>query len=140
MGPALFGLLIGVTFVVPPKLVPEPAGSVVFWAASAALLLRGALICWRRTGLPFATAAAIHGAAFSVAMSTVALFGQPFPGLSPASWVFFTIGAAIGPIFLLIESRVHPAEWQAWARHMERQTVWDIVLARHIPNLRNLRT
>lgn len=47
-------------------------------------------------------------------------------------WGFFA-----GPLLFLIESRLHRAKWVQWKQYMERQTAWDILKGRHIPDLRN---
>jgi hypothetical protein len=67
---------------------------------------------------------------------TLAFMGQPFPNLAPASWVLSGCGSALGPLFLLIESRVNPERWAEWQRRMEDKTPWDILTGRHIPDLR----
>jgi hypothetical protein len=135
MAPVMFGALIGVTFAALSRLQP-PLGAIVFWGVATFLLVRHAVIGWRRMRLPFALAADLHAASISLALVILAIMGQPFPDLSPTSWVFFAIGASVSPILVLIESRVHAAEWRAWGRYMEQKTVWDIVAARHIPDLR----
>ena len=136
MASGLYGALLGVVMVVLTKVAPQPAGAVIFWSLICIQLAWLAMTCWRRTGLPFVTAAMINGSAVSAGLVVVALIGQPFPNLAPASWVLFGCEAAIGPVFLVIESRVNPEKWQLWARHMEHQTLWHVVAGRHIPDLR----
>jgi len=131
-----YGALLGVVIVVLTKLAPQPAGAIILWSLFCIQLAWGALICWRRTGLPFATAAMINGSVMSAGLVVLALIGQPFPNLAQASWVLFGCGAAVGPLFLLIESRVNPEKWRDWKRHMETKTVWHILTGRHIPDLR----
>ena len=97
----------------------------------------GAVTCWRRTGLPFASAALVTGAVMSLCLVVLAAMGHPFPDLAPESWVLFGGGCVSGPLFLLIESRVNRAKWKQWARYMEQKNVWDIVTGRHIPQMRN---
>jgi nucleoside recognition membrane protein YjiH len=136
MASALYGALLGVVWVVLTTFVPQPADAIIFWSLICIQLAWGALICWRRTGLPFATAAMIAGSVVSAGLVVVALIGQPFPNLALASWVLFGCVAAVGPLFLLIESRVNPEKWREWKRHMETTTLWEIVTGRHIPDLR----
>lgn len=119
MASALYGALLGVVWVVVTTFVPQPADAIIFWSLICIQLAWGALICWRRTGLPFATAAMIAGSVVSAGLVVVALIGQPFPNLALASWVLFGCVAAVGPLFLLIESRVNPEKWREWKRHME---------------------
>lgn len=94
------------------------------------------LACWRRTGLPFLTAALINGSVLSAGMVAVAVIGEPYPNLAPATWVLFGCGAAIGPLFLLIESRVNRERWREVGRHMEDKTIWHVLTGRHFPDLR----
>lgn len=137
MAPALYGVLLGIACLVISRLAPQPMGAVIFWGVVAIQLSLGARTCWRRTGLPFASAAMFHGAVMSLCLVVLALMGQPFPKLAAESWVFFGGGALVGPVFLLVESRVNRAKWAEWARHMEHRTVWDILTGRHIPHLRD---
>jgi hypothetical protein len=137
MAPGLYGALIGVASFVFTKLLPQPIGSVILWAFFCAQLSWGAAICWRRTGLPFVSAAMVTSAIMSRCLAVLAAMGHPFPTWPPESWVLYAGGAALGPLFLFIESRVNRAKWEQWAHHMERQTVWDIVIGRHIPELRD---
>jgi hypothetical protein len=109
----------------------------VYWGLLAVQLSWGAVTVWRRTGLPFATAALVSGAISSSCLVVLAALGHPFPDVPPASWVLLAGGMATGPLFLFIESRVNRARWHQWARHLERGTVWDIMRGRHIPDLRN---
>jgi hypothetical protein len=137
MAPALYGVLFGIAFFVFGRLVPQPMGAVILWSAIAIQLSLGAGICWRRTGLPFASVAMFHGSVMSVCLVVLALMGQPFPNLAPGSWVFFAGGALVGPVLFLVESRVNRVKWAEWGRYMEHKSVWDILTGRHIPDLRD---
>lgn len=136
MASGLYGALLGAVMFVLTTFAPQPSGAIIVWSLICVQLTWSALTCWRRTGLPFATAAMINGAVVSAGVVAVAFMGQPFPNLAPASWVFFGGGAAIGPVFLLIESRVNEPKWQEWRRQAEHQTLWHILTGRHIPELR----
>ncbi len=118
------------------RFVSQPAGAIIFWSLICIQLSWGALTCWRRTGLPFAAAAMINGAVMSAALVILALMGQPFANLAPTSWVLVGCEAAVGALFLFIESRVNRDKWTDWARHMEHRTPWHIITGRHIPDLR----
>ena len=137
MASALYGTLIGIALLVFTRLVPQPAGSVILWGFFSVHLSWVAVTCWRRTGLPFASAALVTGAVMSLCLVVLAAMGHSFPDLAPESWVLFAGGCVIGPLFLLIESRVNRAKWQQWARFMGQKNVWDIVIGRHIPQIRN---
>jgi hypothetical protein len=137
VAPALYGLFLGILFFGVDKFAPQPGGAIVLWTVFGAQLAWGARICWRRTGLPFATAAMLTGATISASLVLLAAMGHPFPNLEPSSWVFYGAGAALGVVFLFIESRVNRAKWQAWARHIRTTSARDVFTARHIPRLRD---
>ena len=88
-------------------------------------------------GLPFATMAMAIGAAMSAGLAVLAASGRIFPDLSRGLWIPVGIALALGPLFLLIESRANRAKWRQWVLSMERSNVWDILTARHIPKLRD---
>ena len=137
MAAGLYGGLIGIAFFVFTTLLPQPIGAVMLWAFFSVQLSCGAVICWRRTGLPFVSAALITGAIMSTCLGTLAALGHPYPEWPLESWVLFAGGTVLGPLFLFIESRVNRVKWRQWSHHMERQTVWDILTGRHIPELRD---
>jgi len=137
MASALYGILIGISFLVFTRVVPQPLGSIILWGFFSAQLPWGAAICWRRTGLAFVTAAMALGGAMSAGLLVLATTGRVFPSLLPESWVLLGAGLVMVPLFLLIESQVNRAKWKQWARYMESKNVWDIVTGRHIPQIRN---
>ena len=137
MAPALYGMIIGVAFFVFTRLLPQPLGSIVYWGLLSVQLAWGAVLTWRRTALPFATAGLVTGAATATSLVVLAAIGHPYPNEMPQSWLLLSGGFIVAPLFLLIESRVNPAKWKQWAQHMENKSAWDIVTGRHIPQLRN---
>jgi hypothetical protein len=137
MAATAYGFFIGIVFFVLSDLIAQPLGSLVFWSVVGIQLSWAAVTCWRRTGLPFATASMASGAVTSGCLVVLAAMGSPFPNLAPESWVFFAGATALGPLFLFIESRVNPSRWKQWAQHMERTKAWDMFTGRHIPQLRD---
>lgn len=136
-GAGLYGVLVGLVFVGFAGVAPQPTGSVLFWTVLAVQLAYGAAICWRRTGLPFATAAMTLGSAVSVWLALLATTGRVFPDLTVGEWFVAAIGIGVPPVLLLIESRVNRSRWQEWAHYMEHKSAWDIATGRHIPRLRH---
>ena len=134
---AQYGVLIGIASFMFTEVVPQPIGSVILWALFGVQLSWGATTCWRRTGLPFATAALITAAIMSTCVAVLAAIGFPYPAWPVELWVLYAGGAVLGPLFLFIESRVNRVKCRQWADHMERQTVWDIATGRHFPELRD---
>jgi hypothetical protein len=97
----------------------------------------GAVVCWRRTALPYATAAMAEGAMISALFAILGANGHVFPNIPAAYGVVVAIGLAAGPLLLWGESKKNPERWGAWKNHMERLTLWDILRGRHIPELRD---
>lgn len=134
-GSAVYGLVRGVGSVLLTRIAPQPIGSILWWGVLAGQLTWGAALCWRRTALPFATAAMAIGAATSAILTTLAVTGRVFPDLGRGWWVLVGLGFVAGPLCLLVESRLHRAKWLQWGRYMERKNAWDIFTGLHIPDL-----
>jgi hypothetical protein len=138
VGAALYGILIGTAFVALTRLAPQPNGSVVYWAFFTLQLSWGAVTCWRRTGLQCASAAMAVGGVISASLAALAATGRVFPDVPPAAWLLLGSGVVVVPGLLWLESRVNPVKWRRWARYMQqRNSLWDILTGRHIPQLRN---
>jgi hypothetical protein len=76
MASGLYGVLLGIVMVVLTTLAPQPAGAIIFWSLICIQLSWCAVICWRRTDLPFASAAMINGSVMSAGLVVLALMGQ----------------------------------------------------------------
>jgi hypothetical protein len=137
MAAAHYGLLLSVAIFVMTQLMPQPAGSVILFGFFAVQLSWGAVTCWRRTGLPFATAALVNAAVMSLCLVVLEASGHPFRALAPASWVLYVGGVITTALLIWIESRVNQPKWKEWSRLMEHKNVWDIVTGRHFPELRD---
>ena len=136
-GSSIYGFFLGVGALLFIRMAPQPFGSILWWGFFAGQLTWGAALCWRRTGLPFATAAMAEGAAASGMLAALAAAGHVFPDLPRGWWA--PVGAALlsGPLLLLTESRVHRAKWIQWRQYMEPKNAWDILVGRHIPESRD---
>lgn len=136
-GSAMYGLLLGAGFYVLTQAAPQPAGALTWWALLAAQLSWGTSVTWRRTRLPFATAAMALGAVGAALMVCATAVGYELTSL-PLAWAGPVYGLMVsGALCLLTESRAHPDDWQRWAGYMEHANALDILLGRHIPDLRN---
>lgn len=131
IGSAVYGGCLGFLVTAVNLFAPQPTGAVLLWAGFALQLAWGASVCWRRTRLPFATAAMAAGAVGSAGLSVLAAFDRVFPDAPIGLWLPFVLA---GPVFLLIEARVHPERWAAWKAYMEDKSAWDIFTGRHIPD------
>jgi hypothetical protein len=136
-GSAVYGFFLGVGAVLFIWTAPQPVGSILWWGFFAGQLTWGAALCWRRTGLPFATGAMAIAGATSGMLAALAAAGRVFPDLPRAWWPLVGAGLLLGPLLLLIESRLHRAKWIQWKRYMERKSAWEILMGRHIPELRD---
>ncbi len=138
-GSAAYGFFLGLGSLFFIGGAPQPAGSIIWWGFFALQLTWGSAVCWRRTGLPFATAAMAIGAVTSGLLTVLAAFGNVFPDLPFRWWVPVGFGLVSAPVCLFAESRVHRAKWNQCVDYMERKNAWDIFTVRHIPNLRSER-
>lgn len=134
-GSAVYGFFLGVGALLFIQLAPQPLGSILWWGGFATQLTWAAALCWRRTRLPFATAAMAIAAASSGMLTGLAIAGHVFPDLPQSWWAPVGGGLLSSPLLLLIESRVHRGKWLQWKRYMERKNAWDILRGRHIPEL-----
>lgn len=139
-GSAVIGLLFGVTYVACSYFAPQPAGAICWWGFFAVQLAWGAVLIWRRTGLPFATAAAAIAGATMAMVAGLAAAGHVFPSLPPIGWVLFVLGLVAGPVCYGIESRVNRSRWTRWTEYQKDKNAWDQLLWRHIPDLRDNQT
>ena len=111
---ALYGVLLMVVFELFAKF-PQPIGSITMWGLFAAQLTWVAVICWRRTGLLYATAAMAVGAGMFACLTLLAATGQRFPNLPLGWWIVVWCAAASGPILFFMESKKNEAQWREWA-------------------------
>lgn len=139
VGSVVYGIFLGVGAVLFIQVAPQPTGSILWWGFFAAQLAWASALCWRRTGLPLATAAMTIAAATSGVLAALAAAGHVFPDLPRIWWVPVGAGVLSAPLLLLVESRRHREKWMQWKEHMERKNAWDILLGRHIPELRDSR-
>ncbi|BCS33242.1 hypothetical protein TBR22_A24690 [Luteitalea sp. TBR-22] len=136
IGSLMYGCVIGLGFFLATKVAPQPTGSVIWWSALTIQLGIGARLCWRRTGLPFVTAAMAIAAASCALLATLAAAGMVYPDLPAAWWPLIGASMVASPSLALVESRVNRAKWDRWRVSSQRCSLWDILRGRHIPNLR----
>ena len=133
---AQYGLLLGI-----PVTLMMTVGRPGFKAGVLTLLalhmLLGAVTLWRRTALPYSTAADVLGCLTFLWMARNTLIaGEIVPPTVPSlAGALCTI--LLGTGMLWLESRVHPEAWAAWRDFMRDKSGWDIAMLRHIPNLRS---
>jgi len=138
MAGANYGVFLAFAILVFRILVPQPAGSVILYGLFSVQLSWGAIVWWRRTGLPFMTAALVHGAVMCVCLAVLAAIGRPFQEMSAEAWVLIVGASVTTPLLIHIESRVNKSKVKVCREHMmEHKNVWAILTLRHIPQLRD---
>ncbi len=131
-----FGLLMGLILTGMIRFAPQPLGSILLWSFFAVQLSVGAVRAWQRLGLPLVVITLILGAVGNLLLLGLSLFGYTLIAL-PLPWLIVCMSLALPiPILLFIESRRHPQEWAAWEESIRNSTVWEMLLWRHIPDLR----
>jgi hypothetical protein len=136
VGSVMYGCVLALAFFLATKIAPQPSGSVLWWSVLTIQLGIAARLCWRRTRLPFATAAMAIAAASCALLATLAAAGMVYPDLPAAWWPVVGASMVASPTLLLVESRVNRARWNRWRASSQRCSLWDILRGRHIPNLR----
>jgi hypothetical protein len=136
LGSAIYGASLGLGSVAVARLAPQPIGWVLWWAFLAGQLGWASVVTWRRTALPFATTAMLLGAIAAGFLALLSAAGFVLPELPLR--LALPVGCLVvaSSLCLFLESRVHRPQWLCWKEHMSGQSAGDIVLARHIPNLR----
>ena len=69
-------------------------------------------------------------------MAVLAMRGRVLPQLPAWAFGVLIANVAIGAVCYIVESRVNRAKWQQWRSFMEDKTEWDVLLGRHVPDLR----
>ena len=136
-GNLVYGALTGVLVAALLSPYVQPLGSILLWGITAVQLGLVALVLWRRTGLPFATASMAVGAATGLVLCLRAVGGHRFPedGLP---WITVPlVGILLALLGFLLESRIHRAAWNVWRRRAREATTLDFITLRHIPDLRH---
>lgn len=130
---ALYGVLVGVVMVVARGI--GPAAWTPLWIAISFQLACLAVITWRRTRLPFMTAGAFLAAVTGL---TIGLVGsREYEALLIAHPVAVLSLVPLFPVLMFLEKWAHPAVWRRLRVEAERATLRDMLLLRHIPDLRN---
>jgi len=130
-----YGLLLSVPLMVLLILMPQPLGTVIAFGLISVQLAAGAVLVWSRTGLKYATASMLTGAAGSALTAYQFATGVGLFALSVASAA--ALALLVGSVVLFsLEERANPDKWQAWRAFMANKSVTDILRGRHIPHLR----
>ena len=133
----LYGLMLGIAVPLLTTMAPQPGGSILLWGAIAVQLSWAAALTRERTGLLFSSLAMALGSALAVMVVAVHAAGYDLFSI-PMPWAtVFWSGVVVAPITLHVDMFVNPAKWEAWKRHMEEISIWDMLRFRHIPDLRS---
>jgi hypothetical protein len=132
---AFYGVVVGLAITVAGSF--GPTGALLLWVVVFCQMSVGAVLVWKRTRLPLMTAGCVAGAGASAVFALLAavngdgwndiLFQHPL----------LVVGGAFCPALLMFSERwAHPDAWRRLREQSERSTVQDILLFRHIPDLR----
>lgn len=132
-----YGLLFGFTSGLLTNVAPQPWGGILLWGFLALQSAAMTIVLLRRTRLPFASLSCVIATIVS-AMAAL-LYGAGYDLFTfPLPWAaFFWTGFFVIPIVLYVDKFVNPDQWQAWRRHMDECSTWDIFQGHHIPDLRS---
>lgn len=132
-----YGLLLGLFMIAMVRLVPQPFGSMVLWFILAIHLSVMTVRIWQRMRLPYVTVAGILGVGGTLILGGTSWLGGYSFFTIPVIWPILTGPLVLaGSILLYIEARVHPEKWQVWHAAIRDSTVLDLLLGRHIPEVR----
>ncbi|HEV7999827.1 MAG TPA: hypothetical protein VGP63_08110 [Planctomycetaceae bacterium] len=139
---AAYGSALGVVICLLMFALPFPIGLVILCVGLCVQMTCLAVVVWRRTRLPLMSAAGLIvavgcGVQIYVAIhALVAGNGRP-PGFADLIYLWpMAAAAAVGPLCFFAEWLWHRDRWEALKAAMEDCTVTDMLLFRHIPNLR----
>ena len=128
----ILGVVVGVV-----STMQNTAPSAVLWALLSVQSAVGALVVWRRTDFRFFAATLAFAAAGSAIFAGLASRGLR-PPFVPLAWNACLVSLALASIACLYaESKRRPVEWSQWRQSMKQRSAIDILLARHIPSLRD---
>ena len=128
-------LLFGASFSL-MALGPRPGVPAVFGGAWTFLLAVAAVLTWRRTGLKLAATAMALGAVGMVLLTRILMRTDDLFAAPPGELAAFLAAVLLGPGLLFAQSRTQPARWARWKERSEGCTAADMLLFRHIPDLR----
>lgn len=133
---AIWGLTFGIAMVAMTTLPPQPYLGVIFWSVMAVSMLHAAVVTWRRMGLPLTTAAMATGCVMFVGLAVLHARGVTINAL-PNPWfaIFIAIGL-FGAASHFVERRINRDKLDRWAEHMAHARFRDMLLMRHVPDLR----
>jgi hypothetical protein len=122
--------------------LPFPYGLLILCLGLGVQMAGFAVVVWRPMRLPLTTAAALCTAVGCAVQIYVVLHTTAAGNARPQSyadviyfWPMFA-AAAIAPLSVLAEWRWHRDQCNAWKTAMEHCTITDMLLFRHIPDLR----
>jgi hypothetical protein len=140
---AAYGSALGVVICLLMFALPFPIGLVILCLGLCLQMACFAVVVWRRTRLPLMSAAGLIvavgcGVQIYVAIDAFGVGnGRGLQGF--ADLIYFwpmAAAAAVGPLCFVAEWVWHRDRWEALKPAMENCTVTDMLLFRHIPNLR----
>lgn len=136
-GAIVFGIVNGMVIFGLGQLAPQPLGTLLLTGLVAVALFAVGVVTLRRTNFVFMGTGMLLGAVEMVALALLVGVGAVS---APPTDVWLLVPAAASLLVWLalmgLEKRRSPEEYAAWKRVTDRATFVDILLLRHIPDLR----
>ena len=135
----MYGLLLGGLFATADAIASRPVW-ILLWSGQAAMIAIGAVLIWRRMAMRWMTVAMTLAAIQCGMLGAVYVAGWTLRDVSLRwPYVLFSALAAILALVLLSQWR-EPQQWSEWRLRTEHIRLRDMLLFRHIPDLRSGRT
>jgi hypothetical protein len=132
---AQYALFLAAVFILVSLVFPWGVGFAAFFYFLALQLIIASILTLRRTRLWYAASAMFLGAFGAALYGTMSLLNSRTEFRTLWLWGFFL---AVMVLFL-VEGKVRPKELQAWKDHQWKCSLIDMLLMRHIPDLRGPR-
>jgi hypothetical protein len=132
---ATYGVFLGFVISVLTIALPK-TGWTVWWGALAVQQMIEAGVLWRRTALAAMTSSSLWAAGMGFAFVLLALYGLSFPDVFWQHPVGLMLALSISPFLWFLEKRRHPLQWERLKDERARASLRDILMFRHIPDLR----
>ena len=133
---AMFGMLFGIVLAMSDRLLGPTLASVLIWSWLAIMSGRMSVLVLERTGLRLTSIGMAGGALLSTAVVIAALLGTPWRDLVSRYWFLVGPLVFVAPGLMFLDRRQHRAEFDRWSAHQEQCTLLDLLMLRHIPDLR----
>ena len=133
---AMYGLLLGGLFATADAIASRPLW-ILLWSGEAAVIGIGAVLTWRRMAMRWLTVSMALGAIQCGMIAAVYAAGWTLRDFSLRwTYVFFPMLAAVLSLVLLSQWR-EAQQWREWRQRTAHIRFRDMLVFRHIPDMRS---